>query len=154
MPLNYVDTSALIKCYLPEPGSAWMSGLVASEPIMISLLAVVEFSSALARRTREGALTLRQRDDVWRTFLRDTAEFAVLGLTGPVAREAAGLLFTGPPAIRLRALDALHLATARWSFARARRRGIATGSFVTADRMLLEAARWAGLAVINPEEHR
>ncbi|HEY8694359.1 MAG TPA: hypothetical protein VIR57_16650 [Chloroflexota bacterium] len=62
------------------------------------------------------------------------------------------MLLSTPAPIRLRALDALHLASARSAFARARRRGIATGSFVTADGALLQAAAWAQLPSLNPED--
>jgi hypothetical protein len=49
-------------------------------------------------------------------------------------------------------LDALHVASARLAFARARRRGVATGNLVTADTALLGAAIWAGLPTLNPED--
>ncbi len=153
MPLYYVDTSAVIKYYLPEAGSDWINALFSSESVTISHLAVAEFASVLARRTREGNLALQHRDNIFALFLEDTPRYAVLALTRRIVNEAAGLLLTGSSSVRLRALDAIHLATARWSFARARRRGIATGSFVTADRRLIEAAAWAGLPTMNPEDY-
>ncbi len=56
-----------------------------------------------------------------------------------------------PPQVRLRALAAIPLASALQAFARARRRGVAVGDFVTADVTLLAAAQWAGLTTQNPE---
>lgn len=47
----------------------------------------------------------------------------------------------------------LHVASARWAFARARRSGVAVGAFVTSDRAVVAAARWAGLGVENPEDY-
>jgi len=61
------------------------------------------------------------------------------------------MLLEAPLHLRLRSLDALHLATARLAFARARRRGVATGAFVTADQELAAAADWAGLTPLIPE---
>ena len=151
MPLHYLDTSALAKRYLTEKGSAWVMALFGSEPVAISLLTQIEMASVLARRSREGALTATDRDAIFQLFLSDAADYMVLGLTSRVVREAS-MLFSATPLLRLRTLDALHLATAQWAFARARRRGIATGSFVAADRGLLEAAGAAGLPIVNPEE--
>ncbi len=153
MALHYADTSAVVKYYLPETGSGWVATLFASEPIAISLLTLVEIASALGRRTRDGDLTPEQRDRVWGLFLRDLPRYVVLGMPQRVAYEAAALLLTSSPPVRVRALDAIHLATAQWSLARARRRGVATGNFVTADRTLAEAAAWAGLPAVNPEDY-
>jgi uncharacterized protein len=153
VPLAYLDSSALVKRYLPEPGAAWVARLCQQEPIAISFVTVPEVASALARRTREGALTGQQRDMLFQAFVRDARTFTVVGLHQATAQQAASLLLTAPPPVRLRTLDALHVATARWVFARARRRGLDTGSFVTADRALVDAATWAGLPTVNPEEH-
>ncbi len=57
MPLTYLDTSGLVKRYVPEVGSAWVEQLCRREPVSTSLIAIPELASALARRTREGALT-------------------------------------------------------------------------------------------------
>lgn len=70
-----------------------------------------------------------------------------------IVQQAATLLFMTPPSIRLRTLDASDVAWARLAFARARRHGVATGSFITADRALLDAANWAGLPTLNPEDY-
>lgn len=147
MALTYLDSSALAKRYLPEVGSAWVARLCQQEPVAISLLAIPELASALARRTREGALTTQLRDTLFQAFIRDARSFMV------IAQQAATLLLTAPLPVRLRTLDALHVASARLAFAHARRRGVATGSFVTADRALLDAARWAGLPTLNPEDY-
>lgn len=156
MPLEYLDSSALVKRYIPETGSPWVTHLCQTEPVALSIVGVPEIASALARRAREGALTAAQRDTVFRLFLADVRSYVVVALNKTIAQRAAALLLTAPAAptpIRLRALDALHVATAQWTFARARRRSIATGAFVTADLALADAARWGGLATENPEAH-
>jgi len=151
--LTYLDSSALAKRYLPEVGSAWVARLCQQEPVAISLVALPELASALARRTREGALTAQQRDTLFQAFLRDARSFMVVEPGQAIAQQAAALLLTAPLLVRLRTLDALHVASARLAFARARRRGVATGSFIAADRALLDAASWAGLPTLNPEDY-
>ena len=152
MPLGYLDTSALVKRYVPETGSAWVGRFCQHEPVAISLVAITELASSLARRTREGALSSEQRDLLFQVFLRDAQSFTVVVPDRAVAEQAATLLLTVPLTIHLRALDALHLASAQLAFARAQRRGVNTGSFISADRALLGAARWAGLPALNPED--
>jgi hypothetical protein len=151
--LAYLDTSALVKRYLPEVGSAWVSHLCQQEAVAISLVAIPELASALARRAREGTVSAEQSETLFRAFLRDAQVFVLLEPNHAVAHQAATLLLSAPPDIRLRTLDALHVASARLAFARARRRGVVTGSFITADRALLEAASWAGLPTLNPEDY-
>ena len=153
MPLTYLDSSALIKRYVVEAGSAWVARLCDAEPTAVSLVTVPEVASALARRTREGDLTPQQRDTLFRLFLSDARSFVVVDVSQAISQRAAALLLTAPATVRLRSLDALHVASALWTFARARRRGVTTGSFVTADRALAAAASWAGLSAINPEDH-
>lgn len=153
MALVYLDTSALAKRYVPEVGSAWVARLCQQEAAAISLIAIPELASALARRTRDGALSAQQRDTLFQAFLRDLRAFVVVEPNQAIAQQAAALLFMTPPSVRLRTLDALHVASARLAFARARRRGVATGSFITADRALLDAANWAGLPTLNPEDY-
>ena len=76
----------------------------------------------------------------------------MLSLTSRIVQEATAVLLANTPSLPLRTLHAVHLATATWCFARARRRGLAAGRFVAADHALLQAASWAGLAIVDPEE--
>jgi len=48
--LTYLDSSALVKRYVPEAGSEWIDRLCKTEPVVVSLVAVPETASALARR--------------------------------------------------------------------------------------------------------
>ena len=53
MTVYFMDSSAIGKHYMQEPGSAWISSLVvptARHVIVVSELAMVEVSSALARK--------------------------------------------------------------------------------------------------------
>jgi hypothetical protein len=56
----FLDTSALVKRYIDETGSAWLRAIVdpALSPfLVISQLLVVEVHSALNRRLREGTMS-------------------------------------------------------------------------------------------------
>ena len=86
-------------------------------------------------------------------LMRDVGSFTVLRLTHSIVQQAATFLLTAPPHVRLRSLDALHIASAQAAFARARRGGLTVGSFVTSDRALLDAPAWVGLHVLNPEDY-
>ena len=154
MPLNYFDSSTLVKRYIAETGSDWVTHVSDSEPVATSLITVTEIASALARRTREGALTAQQRDILFRLFVTDLRSSVLVDLNQTITQHAATFLLTAPVPVRLRSLDALQLASAQWSFARARRRGIATGTFVTADRALAAAAGWLEVPTINPEDYQ
>jgi uncharacterized protein len=153
MPLNYPDTSAIVKRYIPEVGSGWVAQLCQQEPVAILVITFPEIASALTRRTQEGALTADQRDLLWEAFIRDARTFTVIGMVRSIARQASMLLLSSPHTVRLRNLDALHVASAQQAFVRARRRGLATGSFVTSDRALVDTAVWAGFPTINPDDH-
>ena len=151
MALAYLDTSALVKRYVLERGSAWIKQLCETEPIAISAIASAEVASTFARKAKEGVLTAAQRDTLFGLFLSDAQSYVVIGMNKTVVQRAAVMLLTAPPGVRLRTLDALHAASAERVFGRARRRGIATGDFVAADGNLLAAAQWAGLSTVNPE---
>ena len=152
MPIYYLDSSAIAKRYVREIGSPRIDDLLSRETISISTLSKVELASAFARRIREGTLSPIERDSIYRRFIRETRNFAVMTLSASIVREAALLLHSTPPTIPLRSLDALHIASALSLFARARRHGLAEAAFVASDRTLIAAARWAGLTVVNPED--
>ena len=54
----YLDASALIKLFVPEPESdALNASLVGAEDVVVSELALTEVASALGRRVREGLVS-------------------------------------------------------------------------------------------------
>ena len=126
--LAYVDASALVKLVVVEVESAQMlRWYVESERVVTSRVGIVETRRAAARHPHD-------RDEL--QLLLTSVE--VIEFDERLAERAASV---GP--ILLRALDAIHLATA-----------LAFGSeleaFVTYDDRLAEAARAAGLPVVRP----
>lgn len=60
MTIYFVDSSALVKRYVAEKGSAWfhsLSTLPSDTTLVVSRITWVEVSSSLARLAREGKLT-------------------------------------------------------------------------------------------------
>ncbi len=56
----FIDSSALVKRYLTEPGSSWINLLLdpsAGHTIIVSTITQVESAAALAARHRSGAIT-------------------------------------------------------------------------------------------------
>ena len=61
----YLDASAVAKIYISEPDSeALESALVGRRDLVVSDLAVTEFTSAIARRVRDAQLAANQAERV------------------------------------------------------------------------------------------
>ncbi len=96
MPDNVWDTSAIVKLYVPERGSQYVRQIATNGGIVIAAITLVEFASALRRRTTPGDLTTDQRDAAYRRFLADAREFSLVEVTDVVRTEAARLLLDEP----------------------------------------------------------
>jgi uncharacterized protein len=124
----------LVKLYLPEPESEQMNRTVAGrEDLLAADLGVTEIVSSLARRWREGAISLEHARKLEQTILADLDRgfFQRVELTPSTYRRAEHLLLL-PSSGALRAADALHLALAVEAGA---------ASILTFDRRLAQAAR-------------
>jgi predicted nucleic acid-binding protein len=134
----YLDTSALVKLYVPEPWSDDLeAALVGRRDLLVSELAITELTSSLARRGREGDLSLADARRVYRRMLRDLAggEFRRVDLTPAAHREAERLLMGLGAGSPFRAADALHLALVNL---------LGAGVLVTFDRRMSNAAEALG----------
>jgi predicted nucleic acid-binding protein len=149
----FLDTSALVKYYVDEIGSAWIRGLVRATPeplLLVSHLVTVEVCSALARRLREGTLTSEDYEQTKIAFRRDyLSQFQVVMAAAPIVNAACDLLERHP----LRAYDATHLAVALEANRSLVARGHAALTFLSADDRLNQAASAEGLTVENPNLH-
>jgi len=134
----YLDASALVKLYLPEPGSDTLDAAIQGRSdLMVSDLAITEIVSAISRRRREGILPAVSCARLHRQILADIEGGLYIknDLMPEVHREAERLLLAIDD-IALRAADALHLALASLAGAAA---------IVTYDQRLAEAANKIGL---------
>jgi predicted nucleic acid-binding protein len=149
----YVDTSALVKRYVAEVGSAWVRRLFAHPAqyvLYTAALAQAEVISALQRRVRERRLEVAHAQ---RLAQRVTVHFAqryeVLAITQAIVDQACVVLQRHP----LRASDAIHLACALTIRRITQEQGLPPPSFVVADTALLAAASAEGFVVDNPLQH-
>ncbi|MBI1277701.1 MAG: PIN domain-containing protein [Anaerolineaceae bacterium] len=145
----YLDTSALIKRYITEIGSAWIKNLLdvsAGHVIVVSDLTAVEVFSTLARRRREGTIAPADTLILQTRFLADFGqEYLSISLENPVLNRARDLLNRYP----LRSLDAIQLASSLEA-------AITLGepmTFISADKNLLNAAVGEGFSVDDPNNH-
>ena len=152
MGLFYWDSSAVVKRYLDEEGSAWVRMLAAAQENMLltSEMTIVEVSAAIAISVRMGKLTKRQGQQAYRNFADDvgTGAYQLLGVTRLIIDRAALLAQAHP----LKGYDAMHLATGLNAAHNLADRGISL-VFVSGDDQMLRAAEAEGLTTDNPFLH-
>jgi uncharacterized protein len=138
----YLDASALVKLIVPEAGSDELNrALVGLNDVIVSDLAMTEVASALGRRARERRLTRPQAQRLYRELQKLHATSRHAELTPPIHRRAERLMLSLD--VPLRALDALHLATALDAEAT---------TLVAFDPRLRDAAATQGLFVAPGDE--
>ncbi len=153
MDFYYLDTSAVVKRYVAERGSAWVNLLTDPQQyafLFLSKLTLAEFVSALTRRQREGKLADAVYADLLRVFYADCqTQYQLIDLTDGIIMAATPLFERHP----LRTLDALQLATALHAQRFILNNYQSTLTFVSADERLLSIARTEGLLTDNPNLH-
>lgn len=135
--MRYFDASALVKRYVRELSSASVRRMLTDGPAATSRLSAVEITSALARRTREKALSAAKRDRLLGQLTHDLPALLVIELTPELITRARALLLRHP----LRSSDAIQLASAL--FLQEALHDVIT--FVGFDRRLNAAAESEGL---------
>jgi hypothetical protein len=144
----FLDSSALVKRYHQESGSAEVDELFAvpDDRIIISRLALVELHSSFARLVRETVIT---ESDFHKLVSRLDADVAsgvltVAAVSSPRLEAASAILRTLGLSSPLRALDAIHLATAQAVHGRSQ-----IAAFVAADKKLLAGTAASGFTVLD-----
>jgi hypothetical protein len=129
--LIYLDSSALVKLAVTEPESAGLRDWLAAQPNLVRV------ASTLIRVEVPRAVWRAEPSALPESYLviRRTTE---IELTDEVLSKAAGV-----KPVTLRAIDAIHLASAL-----VLRRELTT--FVSYDKRLLAAAKEAGLPTASP----
>ena len=151
----FLDSSAIVKRYLPEVGTTWIRQLcdpASGNTIAISAMTVVEVAAALAARHRApGGLSQRARDNALTLFLQHSGnEFEVTDVDRAILAQAVDLTQRH----RLRGYDAVQLATALAVDHALSAASLAGLTSVSADTDLIAAARAEGLASDDPNLHR
>jgi len=145
----FFDTSALIKRYLHEKGSAQVRRLLQTGGAIFyqTFLTPVEITSGLYRHHREGQIAIEQLSLLLRSYAAHShREYLLVPYSESLIDMAATLISRHP----LRALDAIQLAGAlqlRSSLPASAPRLI----FLSADDRLVRAARQEHLRVENPK---
>jgi uncharacterized protein len=150
----FLDSSALVKRYVIETGTAWVRGITRHRPatvIYIAHITAVEVTCAVARR-RKGTppLATARASSILRRFRQHlAARYIVVELTPDLVDEAMRLGY----AHSLRAYDAVQLAAALEVNRSHHADGFAPVTLISADQPLNHAANAEGLMVDDPNLH-
>lgn len=143
----YLETSALVKLYVREPGTDRMLELAkraAGNRLIILSLAQVEFRSAVRRREKTGEIPARVAVQLAETFHRHVG---TRFMTQPLTTFVIDLASEFADRYALRAFDAVQLA-AYTELKHASKADVPV--FVCADRALLAAAEQEDIVVLDP----
>lgn len=149
----FVDSSALVKRYLTETGSAWITALLdpaAGHTIIVATITQVESAAAVAARHRSGAITEAERDALVDLLaLHFDIEYQQIAIEATVLGRAVALTQTH----RLRGYDAVQLGAALVVHARYVEAGLPGLILIAADDAVNTAAHAEGLVAENPNDH-
>jgi len=138
----YLDTSALVKLYIPETDSPTVKQLLdATEMPSLSRIAYAEARAAFARKRREKAVTLRDYRTLVQDFDDDWETFFIVDVSATLIKRAGQLTET----FALRGYDAVHLASA----VIVAEQGSQPVMFACFDEKLSRTARRQGLTVLS-----
>jgi uncharacterized protein len=149
----FLDSSALVKRYVVETGTAWVRSITTprtGNSVIIAHITPVEIVSGTMRRKRDGSISARTAHAVRLLVDRHTSrEYKVIGLSDLIVQRAENLLEQHV----LRAYDAVQLASALESSYRLVAAGLSPLIFVAADHRLLAVATAEGLTTDDPNGH-
>lgn len=149
----YFDSSALVKRYVVEAGSARVSELLdlaSGNEVIIVAVTPVEMIAAIARRVRGGTMTPEDATTAFNLIRSDVQTgYQVVELTEAVIARAMGLAERHA----LRGYDAVQLAGALMVNALLLGSDLPPITFVSADAELNGVAVIEGLPVENPNHH-
>lgn len=149
----FLDTSALVKKYMTEQGSAWIAAVTdpdSDRKVILASVTWVETLSAFARLHREHRVApelLLQTVQLFKTEWE--SQYHIVEVEHSDIRHAGSLVQRYP----LRAYDSIQLACALKIYSAFSRTAPNAFSFVSADNQLLAAAQAEGLIVVNPNNH-
>jgi predicted nucleic acid-binding protein len=146
------DSSALVKGYVNELGSAWVRGILdpsAGHLIHVARITGVEVVSAIARRQRGGSISATAASNLLAAFRQAFGStYLIIDISAPLLARALDLAEVH----ELRGYDAVQLAAALDVKARCTAQGISF-TLISANAELNGAATAEGLAVDDPNRH-
>ena len=149
----FFDSSALVKRYISEQGTAWVTSIThptSGNSVYVARVTGVEVVSAITRTGRRGGPFALYAPVAISDFRHDfTNAYLVVELSPWLATRAMDIA----EAHALRGYDAIQLASAVEVNNRRASRGLGQLTFVCADTALNAAATAAGLAVEDPNNY-
>jgi uncharacterized protein len=153
MSAYFCDSSAIVKRYVTEIGSAWVVSITApvvGNDIHLVRITGVEVVSAITRVSRSGRISVAEAANSISDFRSDFAnQYQIVEVTHGLLNRAMTLAETHA----LRGYDAVQLAAALEVNAHYIGRGEPPVTLVSADVELNTAAAAEGLAVDDPNAH-
>ncbi len=153
MGISSLDTSAVVKRYVSETGSAWINVLcdpASGNSLHIARITAVEVVSALARRHRKGDIDQASFDTLVARFQLDfRTQYEVVEIGPALVDEAMRFATTHA----LRGYDAVQLAALSSVQATLSKKQLPLPTLVAADQDLLAAAIAEGFTVDDPNNH-
>jgi predicted nucleic acid-binding protein len=149
----FLDSSAVVKRYVAERGSAWIAGLTdpqSGNRILVARIAGVEVIAAIARVARGIGVAHPNVSQVLADFRLDFGtQFRIVPTTKLVLDQAMALAEKHA----LRGYDAVQLAATLLTNSRRIRRGLKPLVLVSSDLELNAAAIAEGLTVLDPNSY-
>lgn len=153
MAFYFMDSSALVKRYISETGSAWVLGLfdpIVNNEVFIAAITGVEIVAAITRRTRSGSISATDAAMVCNQFRNDwQTEYQIIEITESIIISGMTLAQT----YGLRGYDAVQLAAGCAVNVLCIANSLPPMVFVSSDNELNVAASSEGLIVENPNMH-
>ena len=153
MAAYFFDSSAVVKRYVRETGTAWVLSITAPTAghiIYVAHITGVEVVSALTRQARHGALAPTDAATALAQFRHDFAhQYHTVDITSALIARAMALAETHA----LRGYDAVQCAAALSIHTHRQTLGMPSLTLVSADVALNTAATVEGLRVDNPNAH-
>lgn len=153
MGIYFCDTSALVKRYVIETGSAWLTATIdpkGGNYVFIARITFVEVISAISRKERGGHIPANDSATAQTQFETDySSEFVSVEIAATLILEAAKLAEKHA----LRGYDAVQLAAALQTQTKRAARNLPPLTLLSADTDLNAAAIAEGLTVDDPNNH-
>ena len=153
MPIYYLDTSAIMKRYIPETGSnvvrELFDGLTDSDELTTSYLTLLEVNSTVTRLLKGRVITPSGYRRILNQFTLDISDygFTLVPVQDELVDSATGITRE----YSLRSLDALHFASAVTGSDRSS--DDADVHMVSADRELIAACEAYAISTLNPQSN-
>lgn len=151
MSFFFIDSSALVKRYVPETGTGWLRQLLSLDEhqFFIAEITPLEMMSAAARHYHDGQIALEALRLFREHMMYDVStRYRTVRLSSMAIRRALTL----HEQTRLRAYDSVQLASALVVNDEVGKTGRSV-QFISADIRLLQAAEQVGLHTDNPNHH-